>query len=40
MLFSFDKNVVAVNFVQDNQSDAQGKHTKHCEQGLYLAETS
>ena len=23
-----------------NQSDAQDKHTKHCEQGLYLAETS
>ena len=23
-----------------NQSDAQGIHTKHCEQGLYLAETS
>ena len=22
------------------QSDAQDKHTKHCEQGLYLAETS
>ena len=23
-----------------NQSDAQDKHTKHCDQGLYLAETS
>ena len=23
-----------------NQSDAQDKHTKHCEQGLYLVETS
>lgn len=23
-----------------NQSDAQDIHTKHCEQGLYLAETS
>jgi hypothetical protein len=23
-----------------NQFDAQDKHTKHCEHGLYLAETS
>jgi hypothetical protein len=23
-----------------NQSEAQDKHTKHCEQGLYLAENS
>ena len=23
-----------------DQSDAQDKHIKHCEQGLYLAETS
>ena len=26
--------------VKLGQSDAQDKHTKHCEQGLYLAETS
>ena len=35
----FNSNIALCVEIVLHQSDAQDKHTQHCEQGLYLAET-